>query len=46
MENPMAESMVREIAKAAGVNIAAIHYYFSTKEYFTMLPLKISWPGI
>ncbi|WP_294206988.1 TetR/AcrR family transcriptional regulator [uncultured Chryseobacterium sp.] len=29
---PMAEVTVREIAKAAGVNVAAIHYYFSTKE--------------
>ncbi len=29
---PMAEVTVREIAKAASVNIAAIHYYFSTKE--------------
>lgn len=32
MRLPMAEVTVREIAKAAGVNIAAIHYYFSTKE--------------
>ncbi|QXV63775.1 TetR/AcrR family transcriptional regulator [Mucilaginibacter sp. 21P] len=32
MRLPMADVTVREIAKAAGVNIAAIHYYFSTKE--------------
>lgn len=29
---PMPEVTVREIAKMADVNIAAIHYYFSTKE--------------